>query len=109
MSHVVQRSPFSFTAVIEYWNCWRTACNQAITNYYNQRIESNPEEEAQQYWNRLTHPQSGINVEQITDAMLSRLMQRLIEQGISKFAVDRFILELRRHTRSIRSAQLAQR
>ena len=99
MSYVPHLFQTPVSLVTRYWNGWKAAYNQAITDYYNQQIELNPEGEAHQYWSRLKHPQSGINVQQISDAMLSRLMNSLLEQGISKFAVDRFILELRRLTR----------
>jgi hypothetical protein len=88
-------------AIAQTWKRWRSACDRTLTAYYNQRIELYPEGEAQQYWQRLQHPQSGINVCEISDAMLSRLMNSLLQQGISKFAVDCFILELRRLRRSL--------
>ncbi|HEY9641226.1 MAG TPA: hypothetical protein V6C57_12130 [Coleofasciculaceae cyanobacterium] len=92
----------SLSAVIAHsWNSWRAACDRTLTTYYNQRIELYPEGEARQYWDRLQHPQSGINVNEISDAMLSRLMNHLLQQGISKFAVDCFILELRRLRRTV--------
>lgn len=80
----------------QFWSNWKATCDRAMTRYYNQRIELDPEGEAQQYWNRLNHRQSGIKVSDISDAMLSKLMNTLIQQGISKFAVDCFVLELRR-------------
>jgi hypothetical protein len=82
------------------WNRWKTAYDQAVNHYYNQQIELAPEQEARQYWHRLKHPQSGINTQEVTDAMLSRFMETLLKQGISKFAVDCFILELRRLRRT---------
>lgn len=105
MAYLPQRSQSLFTTLTatftDYWHEWRATCDRAIINYYNQRIEQNPEGEAQQYWNRLKHPLSGIDVQHISDRMLSRLMQSLLEQGISKFAADQFILELRRLTRTV--------
>ncbi len=102
MSYVPHHSHTLPALIARYWNNWRTSCQSAVTEYYNQRIELNPEGEARQYWSRLQHSQSGVNVHQITDTMLSKLMQSLLDQGISKFAVDCFILELRRLTRTVR-------
>ncbi|MBD2460093.1 hypothetical protein H6G89_03450 [Oscillatoria sp. FACHB-1407] len=90
-----------FAIIANRWNSWKAAYDRALNNYYNQCIENNPVGEAQYYWQRLNHPQSSVNVHDITDAMLSRLMNSMIEQGISKFAVDCFILELRRLVRSL--------
>lgn len=100
MSYVPHLFQTPLSLITRSWNTWKTAYAQVSTDYYNQRIELNPEGEAHQYWSRLKHPQSGIDVQQISDAMLSRLMNNLLEQGISKFAVDRFILELRRLVRA---------
>lgn len=101
MSYGSQPFNTPLTVVAHLWSNWKAAYSQAITDYYNQRIEMFPEAEAQQYWNRLKHPQSGINPYEISDGMLSRLMNSLIQQGVSKFAVDCFILELRRLKRSL--------
>lgn len=101
MSYGSQQLNTPLTIVTQFLNGWKAAYSQAVTDYYNQRIEMYPEAEAQQYWERLKHPQSGINLYEVSDAMLSRLMNSLIQQGISKFAVDCFILELRRLKRSL--------
>lgn len=100
MSYVSRPPSSPFSLIAQYWKSWQAAYHQAVTHYHNQRIEYDPEGEARQYWNRLKHPQSGINPSEISDAMLSRFMQTLLQQGISKFAVDCFILELRRLTRT---------
>ncbi|WP_088893703.1 hypothetical protein [Leptolyngbya ohadii] len=106
MAYLPQRSQSPRTSLLstlsEYWHWWRETCDRSVAYYYTQRIESDPEGEAQQYWNCIKNPRSGVDIYQITDAMLSRLMQQLSEQGISRFAVDRFILELRRLTRTVR-------
>jgi hypothetical protein len=101
MSYGTYRFNTPLAVIAQIWNRWRATCDRTLTDYYNQQIELHPEGEAQQYWNRLKHPQSGINVSEIDDAMLSRLMTNLLQQGISKFAVDCFILELRRLKRAL--------
>jgi hypothetical protein len=101
MSYVSPRSNIFQTLLTEQWHRWQAAYDRAVTQYYNRRIELDPEGEAWQYWQRLKQPQSGINVCEISDAMLSRLMNTLLQQGISKFAVDCFILELRRLKRNV--------
>lgn len=96
MAHASHRPNSLVVLVSSFWHRWRTTCDRTVSDYYIQCIEANPEKEAQRYWSRLQYPQSGINVREISDAMLSRLMNSMLEQGISKFAVDCFILELRR-------------
>lgn len=88
------------TAITDRWNNWKTAYHETVTNYYNQRIELNPEGEAREYWERLKHPQSGFNLHDMSDSSLCQLMHTLLQQGISEFAVDRFIMELRRLKRN---------
>ena len=103
MSYVSHLFNSPFTVIAESLNRWKAAYDSAVIQYYNQRIELNPEAEAQQYWDCLKHPQSKVNLHEISDVMLSRLMHSMIQQGISKFAVDRFILEVRRLKRSHQS------
>ncbi|MCU0569350.1 MAG: hypothetical protein MUF49_22590 [Oculatellaceae cyanobacterium Prado106] len=95
----------SFNLLSRYWNSWKEYYQRSMTQYYNRRIEQFPEASAQAYWQQLTHCQSGFDVNQINDEMLSRFMLQLRQQGISKFAVDCFILELRRlhrcHSRAV--------
>jgi hypothetical protein len=99
MTHVSSRLNTPVAIATHWWHQWKTACDRAVTHYYNQCIESDPEGEARRYWRQLKHPQSSVNVYDIDDAMLSRLMHSMLKQGVSKFAVDCFILELRRLTR----------
>lgn len=80
-------------------NRWKAMCDRNVANYYNQQVELCPEAAARQYWKSLCHPQSGVDIYSVNDAMLSRLMADLMRDGISKFAVDCFILELRRLVR----------
>lgn len=100
MSYVSHLFNSPLTAITDRLSRWKAIYDSAIIHYYNQRIELCPELEAQQYWSRLKHPQSGFNVHEINDEMLSRFMHTLLRQGISKFAVDCFILELRRLKRT---------
>ncbi|MDX2212826.1 MAG: hypothetical protein SFY66_06005 [Oculatellaceae cyanobacterium bins.114] len=100
MAHVSHPFNTPFAILADRWNTWKAAYDRAKNNYYNQCIEINPVGEARHYWQRLKHPQSSVKVDEITDAKLSRLMDSMIEQGISKFAVDCFILELRRLVRN---------
>ncbi len=82
------------------WAGWKAAYDRATLNYYNQMLERHPEAIAHEYWNDL-HYSKTHNVESVlTDQKLSQLMNTLLQQGVSKFAVDCFILELRRLRRN---------
>lgn len=82
------------------WAGWKAAYDRATLNYYNQMLERHPEAIANEYWNDLHHSRGSDAESALTDQKLSQLMHTLLKQGVSKFAVDCFILELRRLRRT---------